>query len=45
MKEIQVAIKWTIKLGVKFPPHLSPTSFILWDDIVIDPYLQRMIVY
>ena len=33
------SIYWTIKLGVKFPPHFSPSSFILWDDIVIDPYL------
>ena len=39
------SISWTIKLGVKFPPHFSPSSFILWDNIVIDPYLQRMIVY
>ena len=39
------SIYWTIKLGVKFPPHFSPSSFILLDDIVIDPYLHRMIVY
>ena len=29
MKVIQVAIKWTIKLGVKFPPHVSHSSLIL----------------
>ena len=39
------SIYWTIKLGVKFPPHFSPSSFILWDDIIIDPYLTILLSF